>query len=87
MTADLIPAARSACPDALLIGSGGVRHGLDIARILYLGSDIAGMAGPVLTALESEDLTLNQNALAETIAIWRDQLRLAYFLSGGPKNW
>ena len=81
-TADLLPSTRKACPDCWVIGSGGVRHGLDIARLLYLGADMAGMAGPILKALESDDLSLNKTAAADQIALWRDQLRLALFLTG-----
>lgn len=87
LTSELMPQVRNACPDGWLIGSGGIRHGLDIAKILYLGGNMAGIAGPVLKALEADDLTLDQTGLSEQIGIWRDQFRLACFLSGGPADW
>lgn len=81
-TADLLPSVRAACPDTMLIGSGGVRHGLDIARIIALGADLAGMAGPILKTLEPETGTFDQGALMTSCQIWQEQLQLALFLTG-----
>ncbi len=76
-TVDLLPAVHAACPKLGLIGSGGVRHGLDIARCIRMGASITALAQPFLApALQSSE------AVAEKILVLQEQLRWAMFLTG-----
>ncbi|MDH6059426.1 type 2 isopentenyl-diphosphate Delta-isomerase [Chrysosporum bergii ANA360D] len=59
-TADCITSIRAIAPDVPLIASGGLRHGLDVAKSIALGADIAGLAMPFLqAAVESEEALYN----------------------------
>jgi isopentenyl-diphosphate delta-isomerase len=49
-TAECITSIRAVAPDVPLIASGGLRHGLEVAKALSLGADIAGLAMPFLQA-------------------------------------
>lgn len=76
-TAQAIREVRAALPDAVLIGSGGIRDGLDAARAIRLGADIVGQAAGVLdAALQGTE---------EVVALFRvrvAQLRTACFVTG-----
>lgn len=57
-TAECITSIRSAAPTIPLIASGGLRHGLDIAKALALGADMGGMALPFLQAAAESEAAL-----------------------------
>lgn len=62
-----------------LVASGGIRSGLDVAKCIALGADVAGMASPVLSAAhESEEAV--QRLLEGIIA----ELRAVLFGVGAP---
>ncbi len=49
-------AVRQAVPDRQIVASGGIRSGLDIAKSIALGADLAAFGQPLLaSALESSD--------------------------------
>jgi isopentenyl-diphosphate delta-isomerase len=55
-TEEALVHVRQALPDIALIASGGIRTGLDIAKAIALGADIAAFGQPLLAAaLESSD--------------------------------
>ncbi|MBD1808155.1 type 2 isopentenyl-diphosphate Delta-isomerase [Microcoleus sp. FACHB-SPT15] len=55
-TAECITSIRAIAPEISLIASGGLRDGLDVAKVIALGADIAGLAFPFLqAAAESTD--------------------------------
>lgn len=76
-TATALREVRAALPDLPLIGSGGIRHGLDAAKALRLGASLVGQAGPLLrAAIEGVEPLMAHFAQLE------QGLRLACFATG-----
>ncbi len=76
-TAAAIAAVRAACPETLIIGSGGVRDGVDAARAIRLGADIVGQAAGVLSAA-----TVSTGAVVAHFQTVIRQLRTVCFCTG-----
>ena len=64
-TAECITSVRAIAPNIPLIASGGLRNGLDVAKAIALGADIAGLALPFLQAAAESEAALD--ALAEVL--------------------
>jgi isopentenyl-diphosphate delta-isomerase len=68
---------RRAVPDVPLVASGGIRSGLDIAKCLALGADVAALGQPLLaSALESSD------KVVEFLAGMIQEIKIAMLCAG-----
>ncbi|NJL50100.1 MAG: hypothetical protein HC929_25285, partial [Leptolyngbyaceae cyanobacterium SM2_5_2] len=76
-TADCILNARRVAPHLPLIASGGLRNGLDVAKTLALGADLAGLAFPFLRAAHDSEAAVA--ALADVLIA---ELRTVLFCTG-----
>ncbi len=76
-TVNSILSARDIHPAYEIWGSGGVRHGLDAAKLIALGASTIGFAKPMLAAaLQSSDAVMVEMAAIEY------ELKLALFCTG-----
>jgi len=73
-------ALRAALPSVPLIASGGIRDGVQIAKALALGADLAGLALPFLRAADESD-----GAVASLIDELVTGLRIAMFATASRR--
>jgi isopentenyl-diphosphate delta-isomerase len=76
-TAEATAELRRTFGDLPLIASGGVRSGVDVAKALAIGADLAGIGLPFL-----EPATQSADAVSETLEQILRGLRIALFASG-----
>jgi isopentenyl-diphosphate delta-isomerase len=78
-TTTAIRQVRAALPTVPLIGSGGIRSGVDVAKAIALGANLVGTAKPaLLAAVDSRGVERVITELQGFI----DELRIAMFCSG-----
>ncbi len=76
-TADCVTAIRAIAPQMPLIASGGLRNGLDVAKAIALGADLAGLALPFLQAASTSEA-----ALDELVKILTAEITTVLFCTG-----
>lgn len=76
-TAQSVLAVRHVSSDIPLIASGGLRDGIDVAKCIALGADLAGLAGPFLKAAVK-----SVEAVMELAGILQRQLAISMLCAG-----
>lgn len=76
-TAGAIAEVREACPDTVVIGSGGVRDGVDVAKAIRLGADLVGQAAGTLDVA-----TVSPEAVVDHFRAIILQLKVCCFCTG-----
>ena len=76
-TAECIVQIRHHQPDIPLIASGGLRNGLEAAKAIALGADLAGLAFPFLQAASE-----SESALDELIEVLIAEIKTVLFCTG-----
>ena len=76
-TARAIAEVRAACPDGVIIGSGGIHDGVEAAKAIRLGADLVGQATGVLTAA-----TISTEAVVAHFQTVIRQMRTVCFCTG-----
>jgi len=76
-TAECITSIRAVAPEVPLIASGGLRNGLEVAKAIALGADIAGLAWPFLQAA-----AISVEALHELVQVLMAEITTVLFCTG-----
>jgi isopentenyl-diphosphate delta-isomerase len=76
-TAESILMARRGAPHLPILASGGLRHGIDVAKCIALGASIGGLARPLLKAA-----ALSPEAVDEAVSETITELRVSMFAAG-----
>ena len=76
-TADALVTARRAAPTLPIVASGGIRNGVEVAKCLALGADLAGLASPLLKAAAR-----SAEEAERALEVIGRQLRIAMFCVG-----
>ncbi len=76
-TADCLVQIRAQYPEVPLIASGGLRNGMEVAKAIALGADLAGLAFPFLQAASE-----SPEALEELIQLLLSEIRTVLFCTG-----
>ena len=76
-TARAISDIRLNCPDTPIVASGGIRNGLDCAKSIRLGANMAGIAAGILNSAMHDE-----RQLIEQLKIIIEQLRITCFCTG-----
>ncbi|MEM9213112.1 MAG: type 2 isopentenyl-diphosphate Delta-isomerase [Cyanobacteria bacterium P01_F01_bin.150] len=76
-TTECIQTIRTVAPHIPLIASGGIRNGLDVAKTIALGADMAGLALPFLQAAADSD-----DAVQELMNFLVAEITTTLFCSG-----
>jgi isopentenyl-diphosphate delta-isomerase len=76
-TADCLNSIRAIAPTIPLIASGGLTNGLDVAKAIALGADLAGLARPFLAAAVTSEAAVDE--LADILIA---ELETALFCTG-----
>ena len=77
-TAHSIRYCRAAAPSLPIIASGGIRNGIDVAKCIALGAQVAGLAGDFLRAAVRDGV----EGVVETAGALTDELQVAMFGCG-----
>jgi isopentenyl-diphosphate delta-isomerase len=76
-TAESVAICRRLLPDRVVIASGGIRDGIEVAKALALGADAVAIASPVLRAA-----AVSVESAVELLRQIVEELRTAMFLTG-----
>ncbi|MCO4762886.1 MAG: type 2 isopentenyl-diphosphate Delta-isomerase [Myxococcales bacterium] len=84
-TSESVQLARRAFPGRIVVASGGLRDGLEVAKCIALGADAAAMAYPFLKAAQASDNREDAiRAVVTEIEGVIETLRITMFLVGAP---